>query len=107
MFAGCNKINNLILILDDNKMQLDGDSKMVLPITQWKNKFKAFEWNAVEIDGNNMQEIVKAFNENEKYPLAIISNTIKGKGVSFMENVAQWHHNKLGENEYNLAIKEL
>ncbi len=107
MFAGCKKINNLILILDDNKMQLDGRSENILPITQWRDKFEAFGWNVVEIDGNNMQEIINIFESNKKYPLAIISNTIKGKGVSFMENVDKWHHNKLSEVEYHRAIKEL
>lgn len=107
MFAGSKKINNLILVLDDNKMQLDGKSENVLKITHYKEKFESFGWSAVEIDGNNMQEIVDAFEKNKKYPLAIVSNTIKGKGVSFMEDAEKWHHSRLSEDEYHQAIKEL
>lgn len=107
MFAGHKNIDNLILILDNNNLQNDGRSKDVLNITKWKEKFEAFNWNTVEIDGNNMEEIVNAFENNKKYPLVIISNTIKGKGISFMENVPKWHHNSLTEEEYNQAMKEL
>lgn len=107
MFAGHKNIDNLILILDNNNLQNDGRSKDVLDITKWKEKFEAFNWNTVEIDGNNMEEIVNAFENNKKYPLVIISNTIKGKGISFMENVPKWHHNSLTEEEYNQAMKEL
>lgn len=107
MFAGAKKINNLVLILDNNKMQLDGNSKDILDITKWKEKFEAFDWATKEIDGNNMEEITGAFNNDSELPLVIISNTTKGKGVSFMENVAKWHHNSLSEEEYDLAMKEL
>ena len=107
MFAGAKKVNNLILILDNNKMQLDGNSTDIMPITKWKEKFDAFEWNSIEIDGNDMSQIDKAFKQNLNYPLVIIANTIKGKGISFMENDPKWHHNSMTEEEYNQATLEL
>ena len=88
-------------------MQLDGSSTDIMPITKWKEKFDAFEWNSIEIDGNDMSQIDKVFKQNLNYPLAIIANTIKGRGISFMENASNWHHNSLTEEEYNQATLEL
>ncbi|MFR3313010.1 MAG: transketolase [Alphaproteobacteria bacterium] len=107
MFAGAKKINNIVLILDNNGMQLDGFSKDILPITSWFSKFVAFGWNSVEINGHDFNEIDKAFRMLSEKPLAIIANTIKGKGISFMENNPDWHHSSLSEEEYNQALKEL
>lgn len=106
-FAGAKKINNLILVIDDNKMQLDGLSENILPISKWREKFEAFEWQAVEIDGHNFDEIIEAFNTKTEKPLVIIANTIKGKGISFMENNPKWHHSSITEEQYFQAVKEL
>ncbi len=106
-FAGAKKIKNLILILDNNHLQNDGMSKNILPISKWREKFEAFEWQATEIDGHNFDEIVEAFNVKTEKPLVIIANTIKGKGVSFMENNPKWHHSSITEEQYLQAIKEL
>ncbi len=109
MFIGANKLNNIILIIDNNKMQLDGFSKDILDIKDWKNKFSSFGFEAIEIDGHNFEEIKNAINASTKVnkPLAIIANTTKGRGVSFMENNPNWHHSSITEEEYNHALKEL
>ena len=107
MFIGAKKLNNIVLILDCNKMQLDGYSKDVLDIEAWKDKFTSFGFEAVEIDGHDFNEIIKAFLTLTNKPLVIIANTIKGKGVSFMENNPKWHHSSMTEEEYNQALKEL
>ncbi len=107
MFIGAKKINNIILILDNNKMQCDGFSKDVLNVSNWVDKFSSFGFEAIEIDGHNFEEIKNAFSTKTDKPIAIIANTIKGKGILFMENNPDWHHGSLNEIEYNQALKEL
>ena len=108
MFAGHKNIDSICLILDDNGMQLDGFSNTILPISNWKEKFSAFLWDVVEIDGHNFNEIEKALTTiHTGRPLAIIAHTVKGKGISFMENNPQWHHHSLNQEQYNQALIEL
>ena len=109
MFAGSNGLNNIVLIVDDNKMQNDGESSAVLPVSDWGTKLKSFNWTVQSVDGHNTYELENSLKQAKSYdgPIAIIANTIKGKGISFMENVGSWHHSKMNEKQYLEAIKEV
>ena len=99
MIASHHKLNNLICIVDKNK-----SSDRALKIDDLKSKFKSFGWHAVNIDGHSQKEIFKALNIKSKKPLAIIANTIKGKGINFMENNPEWHHKNLNQDLFNQII---
>ena len=109
MSAYHHKLNNLVAIVDRNSMQNDGESKDVMDFYALDKAWEGFGWNVLKIDGHNFLEIDKAFklNKNSDKPTVIIANTIKGKGISFMENVPSWHHGKLTENTYQQAMQEL
>lgn len=104
------KLNNLIAILDLNRLQIDGWTKDVQCIDPIIDKYKAFNWDVIEIDGHNMEEIIsaleKAYQSTEK-PTLILANTIKGKGVSFMEDEAGWHGKPPNHEEMTRALAEL
>lgn len=104
------KLNNLVNILDKNNLQIDGDVKKVMNIDPIKDKYISFGWNVVEIDGHNMQEIVETLknikNEKEK-PTLVIAHTIKGKGISFIENKADWHGKAPKYEEMIKGLEEL
>lgn len=94
MFAGKNKLNNLIAVTDRNYIQIDGNTEKVMPLDPLNKKYKTFNWNVKVIDGNNMKEVLKTLlkaRKNRKRPLMIIANTIPGKGIDFMENDYRWH----------------
>ncbi|MDO8302291.1 MAG: transketolase, partial [Sedimentisphaerales bacterium] len=94
MAAGNFKLDNLVAIVDKNGLQIDGTTCDVMNIDPLDKKYAAFNWHVITIDGHNMQQILDAFaqaKKNKGKPTCIIANTIKGKGVSFMENVAGWH----------------
>ena len=103
------KLKNIIAFLDYNKMQIDGTNDEVMKSKPLDKKFKAFGWNVQEINGHDFKQIVEAIEnaKKSKKPNIIIANTIKGKGVSFMENQVGWHGKAPNEEQYNLAIKEL
>ncbi len=104
------KLNNLIAILDKNRLQIDGFNKDVMNIEPIDEKFKSFGWDVIAIDGHNFNQIIGALNkadESKDKPTIIIANTIKGKGVSFMENKAEWHGKALSEEELKIALSEL
>jgi len=109
MNASHNNLNNLIAFVDRNKLQIDGSTEHVKSVGDVKSKFQAFGWNTKEIDGHNFNEIFNAINEakNSDKPFVIIANTIKGKGVSFMENNASWHGKAPNDEELKNALKEL
>lgn len=109
LFAPMHKLNNLIAIIDFNKWQATGKSEEVMHLSPLKDKWTAFGWEAYEIDGNNMEEIVATFEKIPKStkPIAIIAHTVKGKGVSFMENDNNWHYRIPSEKELVLAKAEL
>ena len=102
-------LKNLITILDHNRLQIDGFNKDVMDIELIGEKFKAFGWNIITINGHNFEDIIGALNEADKSakPTIIIANTIKGKGVSFMENKAEWHGKAPTQEELKSALKEL
>ena len=110
MCAGHYKLDNLISIVDKNRLQIDGWVKDVMNIDPLPDKFKAFNWDVIEIDGHNMKEVVEALEKAKKMkgkPIAIIAHTIKGKGVSFMENVAGWHGKAPNKEQLLIALKDL
>lgn len=110
MTASHYKLDNLCVIVDNNNLQIDGSIDKVMSPYPIDEKFKSFGFNVINIDGHNIEEIIKAFNTAKTVkgkPTAIIAKTIKGKGVSFMENQAGWHGKAPNEEEYKQAIKEL
>lgn len=110
MMAAHNKLNNLCLIVDKNKMQALGDTKDVLSLDPMADKFRAFQWNVVEIDGHNYSQIIAAFEKfktNANNPTVIVANTIKGKGVSFMEHNLKFHYSAPNDDELKKAKEEL
>ena len=110
MFAAHYKLDNLCLIIDNNGLQIDGRVKDVMNTMPYASKFKAFGWNTISIDGHNIEEILDAFEKARSVknkPTVIIAKTVKGKGVSFMENQASWHGKAPNEEQYNQAKAEL
>lgn len=109
MLASSQNLSNLVAIVDNNRLQSDGVSKDIIDMSSMKEKWMSFGWNVAEVDGHNHLELYNAFfskYSNEK-PLMIIANTIKGKGISFMENNNDWHHNNLTKELYEKALSEL
>lgn len=110
MFAGNNKLDNLVAVVDFNKLQIDGSLDEVNSPCPIDEKFFAFGWNVIVIDGHNFDEIesaYKAARECKGKPTCIVANTIKGKGVSFMENECDWHGSAPKLDQYNQAMEEL
>ncbi len=110
MAASHYHVSNLVAIIDNNKLQISGNVDDVMRISCLKKRWSAFGWNVIEVDGNNIQELIKTFEElqrNQEEPTLIIAHTIKGKGVSFMENNPAWHHKVPTEEELKTAISEL
>ena len=109
MCASHYKLNNLVAIVDRNRMQNDGISKDILEFNSIERSWKSFGWDVVSIDGHNLKTLYNSLKRDKNLikPRVIIANTIKGKGISFMEGVPSWHHGKLTEQTYNQAIKEL
>lgn len=110
MCAGHYKLDNLTIFIDFNGLQIDGNITDVMNPTPIDKKFEAFGWNVLVIDGHNFDEIQDAIDKAKKFkgkPTAIVSKTIKGKGVSFMEGEAKWHGTAPCIEECNCAIKEL
>ncbi len=110
MFASAKKLDNLVVIVDNNDLQIDGTLEEVNSPYPIDEKFKAFGFNVINIDGHDFDQIDEAFTQAENCkgkPTAIIAKTIKGKGVSFMENQVGWHGKGPNEEEYNAAMAEL
>ena len=110
MLAGHRKLDNLVVIVDNNNLQIDGkitDVNSPYPIDK---KFEAFNFHVINIDGNDFDQIEEAFKEARKtkgMPTAIIAKTIKGKGVSFMEDQAGWHGKATNDEQYAVAMADL
>ncbi len=110
MLAGHLKLDNLTGILDRNRLQIDGNTEQVMSLDPLPDKWRAFGWNVLEIDGHDMQQILDALDlakRTKKKPTIIIANTLKGKGVSFMENQAGFHGRALTKDEMAKAMEEL
>jgi len=102
-------LDNLTAIVDYNKLQSDGDARQIIDFADLAGKFKSFGWDTREINGHEISQIVDAFESPRDHalPRVLVAHTIKGKGVSFMENNNEWHHNRLTKANYDLAIAEL
>jgi len=110
MFAGHRKLDNLVVIIDHNKLQIDGRVEDVCSPYPIDKKFQAFHFHTITIDGHNFDEIAAAFKEareTKHMPTAIIANTIKGRGISFMEDAAEWHGKAPKEEEFKVAMEDL
>jgi transketolase len=110
MFAAKNKLGNLTAILDRNYIQIDGNTEDVMPLDPVKEKYLAFNWNVIEIDGNNIEEILPALSQAKKprgKPTMVIARNVPGKGVSFMENNYEWHGKPPTPEQAEIALAEL
>ncbi len=103
-------LDNLIAIVDRNRLQMDGFCEEVMPMEPIDKKFEAFNWKTMRIDGHNMKEVLSALEEAKAFrgqPVCIVADTVKGKGVSYMENVRVWHGKVPNRDEYEIAMKEI
>ena len=110
MFAGARKLDNLVFVVDNNGLQIDGDIEDVCSPYPLPDKFKAFNFHVIEIDAHDFEQIDAAFREAREtkgMPTAIIAKSVKGKGVSFMENQASWHGSTPNDEQYAQAMEEL
>ena len=110
MAGGHYGLDNLIGIIDRNKLQISGSTEKIMSLESLNDKWKSFGWEVLEVDGHNMQQLVDTFEmlpAVKGKPHLIIADTVKGKGVSFMENVAKWHHGVPGREQLEQALKEL
>jgi transketolase len=104
------QLDNLVAIIDRNHLQISGDTENVMPIDSIAERWGAFGWDVVSMNGDSMEDIVKTFHTidyTNKKPHLIISETTKGKGVSFMEGIAKWHHGVLNEEQCKAAVAEI
>ena len=110
MFANKYRLNNIIAFVDRNYLQTDGNSEDIMPLDPLIPKWESFGWKVYEIDGNDFPSIIETVDNAKKEnrrPTMIIANTVKGKGVSFMENVASWHGTPPAKSDFENAMKEL
>lgn len=110
LFAGKNRLSNLTMIVDRNNIQIDGTTEQIMPLEPLKNKYEAFNWHVIEVDGHNIEQFVDAVSEAKaiyEKPTVIIAHTIPGKGVSFMENDYLWHGKPPNKEEAAKALSEL
>lgn len=110
MFAGHRKLDNLVVIVDNNNLQIDGALEDVCSPYPIDKKFEAFNFHVININGNDLEEIADAMKQARQEkgrPTAIVAKTIKGKGVTFMENQAGWHGKAPNDEEYRIAMEEL
>ena len=111
MFAGARKLDNLVVIVDNNGLQIDGPVAEVCSPYPIDKKFEAFNFHVINVaDGNDFEQLRAAFDEAKSVkgmPVAIIAKTVKGKGVSFMENNVGWHGKAPNDEQYAVAMEEL
>lgn len=110
MAAGHYAADNLVCIVDRNNLQVNGETQGIMGIEPLEERFRSFGWNALRIDGHDMESVVSALEKamnTRGIPTVIICDTVKGKGVSYMENVMEWHAKVLTDEDYFQAVKEL
>lgn len=110
MFAGARKLDNLVVIVDNNGLQIDGKVEDVCSPYPIDKKFEAFNFHVINVDGHDFDQLADAFKEAREtkgQPTAIIAKTVKGKGVSFMENQAKWHGSAPNDEQYAIAMEDL
>lgn len=110
LFAGKNRLDNLICIVDRNNIQIDGKTEDIMPLEPFREKYEAFNWHVIECNGNDIFDVVRALEEAKKIsqkPICIIAHTIPGRGVSYMEGNYLWHSQPFKPGEAEQALKEL
>ncbi len=110
MFAGKNRLSNLTALIDRNNIQIDGNTENIMPLEPLADKWRAFNWHVLEIDGHNFTEIINAVDEARaivEKPTVILAHTIPGKGVDFMEKNYEWHGKPPNSEEAKVALAEL
>jgi transketolase len=110
MAAAHFKVDNLMAIVDNNGQQIDGWNRDVMNLEPFNKKWRAFGWKVIEVDGHSIPQLIDAFDQSKKIkrqPTVIIAHTVKGKGVSFMENNPDFHGKAPNAEEVKLALKEL
>lgn len=110
MSAGHFKLDNLVVLLDNNNLQIDGRVDQVMSVYPVKEKLQAFGWNVEETDGHDVKGLIETLYHARQVkgkPAFIIGKTVKGKGISFMENQAGWHGAAINEEQFKQAMKEL
>jgi transketolase len=103
-------LGQLVAIVDSNKLQSDGPNSAILDMKDLVSKWRSFGWDAVEVDGHDPTRLYDVFMAQRvaaDMPFVVIANTVKGKGVSFMENNNEWHHNRLSKEQHDVAVAEL
>lgn len=100
-------LENLTVIVDRNHLQYDGDTEQVMPVASLEEKWKSFGWECCRIDGHDLGQIDGALRRKSSGPYVIIADTVKGKGISFMENQAEWHHGMMTAEQEKQAWKEV
>ena len=106
-YASHMNLDNIVVIIDNNRLQYDGTTDDILSMNPMEDKWKSFGWDTVTVDGHDTEMLYNELSKSHSRPLAVIANTIKGKGVSFMENNPLWHNGKLSEKQYEQAISEV
>lgn len=108
MSAAQYKLDNLIVIIDRNHLSYDGKTEEIMALEPIDQKMKCFHWNVINVNGHNIRELLVGFNQIKKgQPNIIIADTVKGKGVSFMENVPTYHHASITKEQYEEAVNEV
>jgi transketolase len=110
LFAAHHKLDNMVAIVDYNKIQSLGHVSEILALEPFNDKWRSFGWGVMEVDGHDHQQLKDAFNNfpvEIGKPTVIIAHTIKGKGVSFMENTVLWHYRCAMDEEFEAALREL
>lgn len=109
MSAAQLQLDNLVIAIDYNKLQSDGDARQIVDLADLAGKFRSFGWDVYDVDGHDVAQLVAAFEAPPApgKPRVVVAHTVKGKGISFMENNNEWHHNRLTKANYELALSEL
>lgn len=105
--AGKYQLNQLCAIIDKNGLQYDGETASVLSMEPLREKWESFGWDVLEIDGHDIEQCYDAFSYKSQKPLVVIANTVKGKGISFMENQSSWHFGQMSAKQFEQAWEEL
>ena len=110
MFAGKYRLSNITAVIDRNNIQIDGPTEDVMPLEELRDKWEAFGWYVIEIDGHNVEAIIDAFDMAKavvEKPVMVIAHTVPGKGVDFMENDFEWHGKPPNKQQAKEALHQL
>jgi transketolase len=110
LFAAKNKLDNLVVVIDRNNIQIDGNTEDIMPLDPFGDKYRAFNWNVIEVDGHDFNQIIDALEQAKQTkgkPTIVVANTIPGKGVDFMEGKYEWHGKPPNKEEAEKALEQL